>query len=194
MGHIILNEMALVLLSEVGQKIRQYLPQILCLEEQNYYGHNFLRLFSAHCDEYLTFAPPVEILITHKNNEELNVTLVNYRREVLEETSFRYCDQDSDTGQHTYILYVQKMLCQTQLVLCLGASEEKILSQFSKIRKSDLLLCLIEKSIINKGEMVFRAKQCRQVNSIEEVDEETGLCRECTNLFNQLMIDGERET
>ena len=108
--------MALHSLSVVTQNIRQYLPQIQCMEQQDFFGQIFLRLTSTLCDEHLVFSPAVEILVTHKNSEELNMTLVSYKREVLEETVFRYCDQDSDTGQHTYLLYVQNMLCLTHIV------------------------------------------------------------------------------
>ena len=176
--------MALLLLSEVNQNIRQYLPQIQCLEQQDFFGQIFLRLTSTLCDENLVFTPPVEILVTHKNNEELNMALVSYKREVLEETAFRYCDQDSDTGQHTYLLYVQNMLCHTQLVLCQGTSQQNILTQFGKIRKSDLIMCLVEKSLSNKEEVVFRARQCRAVYTIGEMDKDTALCKECTDFFS----------
>ena len=184
----------LALLSEVSQNINNHFPQIQCLTHQNYLGQSFLRLSSTVYDENLGFAPVVEIVVTHKNSEELNMTLVSYKREVLEETTFRYCDQDSDTGLHTYMLYVQKMLCQTELVMCQGTAEGKIFTQFSKIRKSDLILCLIEKSVVNSGELVFRARQCRTVYPSIDVDQDSGLCRECTDLFSLFCQHREEET
>ena len=185
---------SLALLSEVSQNINHHLPQIQCLAHQNYNGQSFLRLFSTVYDENLCFTPAVEIVVTCKNSEELNLTLVSYKREVLEETTFRYCDQDSATGLHTYMLYVQKMLCQTEFVMCQGTAEGKIFTQFTKIRKSDLILCLIEKSVINSGELVFRARQCRTVYPRIDVDQDTGLCEECAHLFSIICQDREEET
>ena len=176
--------MELPFLREVSQNIKHHLPQIRCLEQENFHGQTFLKLSSVLCSGNLIFAPAVEIVVTHKNYEELNMRLYSYKREVLEEDTFRYCDQDLDTGLPTYVLYVQKILCQTELVLCQGIPEGKIFNQFSKIKKSDLILCLIEKSADNKGELVFRARQCRTVYNTEEVNNDTGLCRECTDFFN----------
>jgi len=182
----------LAILSDVSQNIKLHLPQLECFTSTNVIGQDFLRIFTKQFDETLVFTSPVEIVMILKNSEELKFSLVSYKRELLEETTLLHHDQDRDTGQPTYILYLQKMLCDTTLVLCQGTAEENVFTDFGKIRKSDLVLCLIEKSVVRPGQLVFRARQCRTVLNREEVDTKTNLCRECTEFFS-IFLRREKE-
>ena len=182
---------SLTMLSDVRQNIHHHLPQLECHTQENTLGQTFLRISPKLCDENLVFTSAVEMVVTLKNSQEIIFSLISYKREVLEETTFLTTDQDTDSGLHTYILYLQKVLCLTRLVLCKGTKEENVFTNFGKIRKSDLVLCLIDKCVVNSGQLVFRARQCRTVYTSEEVDTDTNLCGECAQFFSVFLTGDE---
>ena len=70
---------------------------------------------------------------------------------------YRLFDKDHQSGLPTYLLYIKKKLCDVNFAFCGGTTEEQIFSNFSSVKKTDLVLCLIEKSLDSPNKLVFRS-------------------------------------
>ena len=93
-------------LGDVINNIRESLPHVQCQDLINYAGQRFIRLQSSVCDQHLVYDPLVEIVVTSVSNEELCVTRVNYKKDVMDKTVFNYSDEDSVTGTLAFISYI----------------------------------------------------------------------------------------
>merc|ERR1712083_306617 len=56
------------------------------------------------------------------------------------------------------------------------------------VKKTDLVLCLIEKSLDSPSKLVFRSRECKIVQPESELNPDTRQCKDCLDFFSNFFI------
>ena len=101
------------LLENLYTDLRQTFEEFHILASNDIYGERFLRIIPLKCDRYLVNFPLLEIIIRSQENQELKLSLVNFKREDLSTTVLTLENQN----ENLYIL-IRKLLLDTNYGLC----------------------------------------------------------------------------
>jgi len=169
--------------------VESALPAIVCSILYDVHGSPFVKIQPGKLSPYLVYTTAVEILGTlDENQEQIHLSLLSYKRELIEQQSLRLFDKDAQTGMSTYLLYIKKKLCDVNFAFCAGTTEEQIFSNFNSVKKTDLVLCLIEKSLDSPSKLVFRSRECKIVQPESELNPDTRQCKDCLDFFSNFFI------
>ena len=101
------------LLENLYRDLRERFEEFHILSSNDFYGERFLRIIPLKCDRYLVNFPLLEIIIRIQENQELKLSLVNYKREDLSSTVLT----QENRNENLYIL-IRKLLVDTKYGLC----------------------------------------------------------------------------
>ena len=101
------------LLENLYTDLRQTFEEFHILASNDIYSERFLRIIPLKCDRNLVNFPLLEIIIRIHENQELKLSLVNFKREELSSTVLTLENQN----ENLFIL-IRKFLLDTNYGLC----------------------------------------------------------------------------
>ena len=101
------------LLENLYGDLRERFEEFHFLLSNNFKGERFLRIIPLKCDRYLVNFPLLEIIIKVYEDQELKISLVNFKREELSSTVLTLEDQN----ENLYML-IRRLLLDTNYGLC----------------------------------------------------------------------------
>ena len=101
------------LLENLYTDLQERFEEFHVLSSRDFYGDRFLRIIPLKCDRYLVNFPLLEIIIRSHENQELKLSLVNFKREDLLSTVLTLENQN----ENHYTL-IRKLLLDTNYGLC----------------------------------------------------------------------------
>ena len=101
------------LLENLYTDLRERFQEFHVLSSRDFYGDRFLRIIPLKCDRYLVNFPLLEIIIRCQENQELKLSLVNFKREDLSTTVLALENQN----ENLYNL-IRQLLLDTSYGVC----------------------------------------------------------------------------
>ena len=101
------------ILDNLYRDLRERFDEFHVLSSNDFYGEKFIRIIPLKCDRYLVNFPLLEIIIRIHENQELKLSLVNFKREKLSTTALTLENQN----ENLYVL-IRTLLLDTNYGLC----------------------------------------------------------------------------
>ena len=101
------------ILDNLYRDLRERFDEFHVLSSNDFYGERFIRIIPLKCDRYLVNFPLLEIIIRIHENQELKLSLVNFKREDLSSNVLTLENQNENL-----CILIRKLLLDTNYGLC----------------------------------------------------------------------------